>query len=76
MKNIIKHIIISLILLWSVTVKSFSDQGISAYTIKNGRMIPINNTSQYTDLLYKRSTNSKNYFNKILLDKNGKEILE
>lgn len=74
MNQFIKYSIILLILIWSVTYRAKGEQGSAIYTVSNGRLIPIKNTSAYSDQYYGRNTNSKVFFTKIIKDRYGNEI--
>lgn len=78
MTNCIKYLIVFLVLLWSVLSPSKAEQKeySAIYTVRNGRLIPLKNTTDQSDRYYGRSTNSTLYFNKIIKDKYGKEINE
>jgi hypothetical protein len=76
MGDFIKYLVILLVLLWSVTWKSLSEENSAIYIVKNGKLVPFKNTSNFSDNYYGRSTNSNIGFTKIIKDKNGKEINE
>lgn len=74
MSQIVKYTIILLVLMWSVCANSKADELSAIYVIKDGRLIPLSNTSKHSDIYMGRSTNSKIHFTKMILDKNGVEI--